>query len=103
VPWQAKVISMVLIFDTFYCDGERIEIIDESVDFCSLRYIDGKEVNGYARSVIIPGGVRVQFFKQCGQLDNKVHDFDNRASPSPKCQGLPGVGPAHIRIIRGAG
>jgi hypothetical protein len=69
---------MVLVFETFFCDGERIEIIDESVgtqftcssrtnkkststhlyesvDFCSLRYIDGSEVNGRARSVIVPG------------------------------------------------
>jgi len=98
---QAKVVSMVLIFDTFFCDGERIEIIDESVDFCSLRYIDGSEVNGRARSVMVPGGLRVQFFKICGQTDSVEIDIDNRANPAPMCKGLPGVGPAHIKLIRG--
>ena len=86
---QAKVVSMVLVFDTFFCDGERIEIVDDSVDFCDLRYIDGKEVNGHARSVIVPAGVMVQFYNQCGNDASPfIHlpTLDNRANPKPVCK-----------------
>jgi len=103
---QAKVVSMVLVFDTFFCDGERIEIVDDSVDFCDLRYIDGKEVNGHARSVIVPAGVMVQFYSQCGNDASPfIHlpTLDNRANPKPVCKGLKGTGPSRMRIIRGAG
>uniref|UniRef100_A0A7S4PRA3 Uncharacterized protein n=1 Tax=Guillardia theta TaxID=55529 RepID=A0A7S4PRA3_GUITH len=97
---QAKVISMAILYEQKNCDGERVEVIDESVDFCSLRFLTGEEVNERVASVLIPGGMRVQLFTQCGETDRvDGPDIDNRASTSSKCQNLP-RGMSHVKLIR---
>lgn len=97
---QAKVVSVALLFDERDCGGERVEILDDSVDFCSLRFLTGENVNDRVQSVLLPPGLRVQFFMECGATD-KVDgpDIDNRASPSSECKNLPGR-LSHIKLIR---
>lgn len=55
-PIQAKVVSLVLLFDERKCSGERIEIVDPSVDFCSLRFLTGEDANDRTQAALVPGG-----------------------------------------------
>lgn len=118
-----QVISAVLLWDDRDCGGERIEIVDESVDFCSLvrqrqyctfyffefhgltvplmqRFLTGEEVNNRVKSVLVPAGLRVQFFQECGATDTvDGPDIDNRPSPQSRCDNLP-LKLSHIKLIR---
>jgi len=54
-------------------------VIDESVDFCSLRFLTGEEANDRTQSVLVPGGVRVEFWKDCGgNAAEPAFEFENR-------------------------
>jgi hypothetical protein len=54
-------------------------VIDESVDFCSLRFLTGEEANDRTQSVLVPGGVRVEFWKVCGGIvAEPAFEFENR-------------------------
>mmetsp|Transcript_15472 Transcript_15472/g.34582 ORF Transcript_15472/g.34582 Transcript_15472/m.34582 type:complete len:692 (-) Transcript_15472:171-2246(-) len=97
---QAVVKSVALLFDDKGCEGERIEVADDSVDFCSLRFITGEFVNGRVMSVLVPPGMRVQFFKECGGSDTvDGPDHDNRANPKAACHQLP-LKLSHIKLQR---
>eukprot|EP00293_Proteomonas_sulcata_P011125 CAMPEP_0184316474 /NCGR_PEP_ID=MMETSP1049-20130417/90316_1 /TAXON_ID=77928 /ORGANISM="Proteomonas sulcata, Strain CCMP704" /LENGTH=222 /DNA_ID=CAMNT_0026635455 /DNA_START=27 /DNA_END=692 /DNA_ORIENTATION=+ len=94
---QAKVISSVLLWDDKGCSGERIEVVDESVDFCSLRFLTGEDVNDRVKSVLVPAGLRVQLFQECGATDTvDGPDIDNRPSARSKCEDLP-LKLSHVR------
>ena len=57
-----------------------------------------KNTKNRARSVMVPGGLRVQFFKICGQTDSVEIDIDNRANPGlsvPASVSLPSCPPGH--------
>ena len=54
-------------------------MIDESVDFCSLRFLTGEEANDRTQSALVPGGIRVEFWKDCGGNDAEpAFEFENR-------------------------
>ena len=92
---------MLLLFEHRLCAGERVEIVDQSVDFCSLRYLTGEDVNNRVLSAMVPGGLRVEFWKDCGGGDASAHYIENRDRADSRCFDIP-VGMSHVRLTRHA-
>ena len=60
----------------------------------------GDFVNDRVQSVLVPPGVRVRLFQQCGGGDEPDGpDIDNRANPKSACHNLP-LKLSHIHVIR---
>jgi len=100
-PFSARVVSMVLLYEEKGCEGERVEVLDQSMDFCSLRYLTGAEVNDRVESIMVPPAVRVELWKDCGGSGDSAHAVENRASPHSVCEDLQ-VGFSHVRLTRHA-
>jgi len=98
-PFSAKVVSVVLLFEEQGCSGERVEVMDQSMDFCSLRFLTGGEVNDRVQSILLPPALRVELWKDCGGGGDVSHAVENRASPSNLCADLEG-GFSHVRLTR---
>jgi hypothetical protein len=66
----------------------------------SQRFVTGDFVNDRVQSVLVPPGVRVRLFQQCGGGDEPDGpDIDNRANPKSACHNLP-LKLSHIHVIR---